>query len=129
MAERLRNLGKFTFADIAAYRFDQTRSGHLRGDRARWSVVCFYLIAQMVGAGQLIKLLFGLEYNVADLLVGILMMVYVTFGGMVRRPGCRSSRPACCSAAPRWRCCLLSSSASRRGAVRKGHGRAQAGQR
>jgi cation/acetate symporter len=46
-------------------------------------VVCFYLIAQMVGAGQLIKLLFGLDYNIAMFVVGILMMVYVTFGGMV----------------------------------------------
>ena len=82
MAERLRNLGKFTFADITAYRLDQ---GKVRTMAAISSltVVCFYLIAQMVGAGQLIKLLFGLEYNVAIFAVGILMMVYVTFGGMV----------------------------------------------
>ena len=46
-------------------------------------MVCFYLIVQMVGAGQLIQLLFGLEYNYAVVIVGILMMVYVTFGGMV----------------------------------------------
>jgi Na+(H+)/acetate symporter ActP len=46
-------------------------------------VVCFYLIAQMVGAGQLIKLLFGLDYAVALVVVGALMMVYVTFGGMI----------------------------------------------
>ena len=82
MAERLRNLGKFTFADIASYRLDQTR---IRTFAAFGSltVVCFYLIVQMVGAGQLIQLLFGLEYNVAVVLVGVLMMVYVTFGGMV----------------------------------------------
>ncbi len=82
MAERLRNLGKFTFSDITAYRLDQ---GKVRTMAAVSSltVVCFYLIAQMVGAGQLIKLLFGLEYNVAIFAVGILMMVYVTFGGMV----------------------------------------------
>ncbi|MGB4065920.1 MAG: cation acetate symporter [Azonexus sp.] len=82
MAERLRNLGKFTFSDITAYRLDQ---GKVRTMAAISSltVVCFYLIAQMVGAGQLIKLLFGLEYNVAIFAVGILMMVYVTFGGMV----------------------------------------------
>lgn len=82
MAERLRNLGKFTFSDITAYRLDQ---GKVRTMAAISSlvVVCFYLIAQMVGAGQLIKLLFGLEYNVAIFSVGILMMVYVTFGGMV----------------------------------------------
>ncbi|MBK9782790.1 MAG: cation acetate symporter [Betaproteobacteria bacterium] len=82
MAERLRNLGKFTFSDITAYRLDE---GKVRTMAAISSltVVCFYLIAQMVGAGQLIKLLFGLEYNVAIFAVGILMMVYVTFGGMV----------------------------------------------
>ena len=82
MAERLRNLGKFTFSDITAYRLDQ---GKVRTMAAVSSltVVCFYLIAQMVGAGQLIKLLFGLDYNVAIVAVGLLMMVYVTFGGMV----------------------------------------------
>jgi cation/acetate symporter len=81
MAERLRNLGKFTFADIASYRLDQSR---IRTFAAFGSltVVCFYLIVQMVGAGQLIQLLFGLEYNYAVGIVGILMMVYVTFGGM-----------------------------------------------
>ena len=82
MAERLRNLGKFTFADIASYRLDQSR---IRTFAAFGSltVVCFYLIVQMVGAGQLIQLLFGLEYNMAVVCVGLLMMVYVTFGGMV----------------------------------------------
>ncbi|TXG86871.1 MAG: cation acetate symporter [Rhodocyclaceae bacterium] len=81
IAERLRNLGKFTFADIASYRLDQNR---IRTFAAVGSltVVCFYLIVQMVGAGQLIQLLFGLEYNTAVAVVGILMMVYVTFGGM-----------------------------------------------
>ena len=81
MAERLRNLGKFTFADIASYRLDQNR---IRTFAAIGSltVVCFYLIVQMVGAGQLIQLLFGLDYNTAVTVVGILMMVYVTFGGM-----------------------------------------------
>ncbi len=81
LAERLRNLGKFTFADVAAFRFQQmpvrvfAASGTL-------VVVAFYLIAQMVGAGQLIKLLFGLEYWIAVVIVGALMMVYVLFGGM-----------------------------------------------
>ena len=81
LAERLRNLGKFTFADVAAFRFEQTpvrvfaASGTL-------VVVAFYLIAQMVGAGQLIKLLFGLDYMYAVVIVGVLMMVYVLFGGM-----------------------------------------------
>ncbi|MCK6413418.1 MAG: cation acetate symporter [Azonexus sp.] len=81
MAERLRNLGKFTFADVAAYRFKQTP---IRAFAATGTlvVVAFYLIAQMVGAGQLIKLLFGLEYWMAVVIVGALMMVYVLFGGM-----------------------------------------------
>ncbi|MBL8337794.1 MAG: cation acetate symporter [Rhodoferax sp.] len=81
MAERLRNLGKFTFADVAAFRFKQ---GPVRIFAASGTlvVVAFYLIAQMVGAGQLIKLLFGLEYWIAVVIVGALMMVYVLFGGM-----------------------------------------------
>jgi cation/acetate symporter len=81
MAERLRNLGKFTFADVAGYRFD---AGPIRTFAASGSlvVVAFYLIAQMVGAGQLIKLLFGLEYHYAVVLVGAIMMIYVLFGGM-----------------------------------------------
>ena len=81
MAEKLRNLGKFTFADVAAYRFRQTP---IRAFAASGTlvVVAFYLIAQMVGAGQLIKLLFGLDYGYAVVIVGVLMMVYVLFGGM-----------------------------------------------
>jgi cation/acetate symporter len=81
MAERLRNLGKFTFADVAGYRFQQTP---IRAFAASGTlvVVAFYLIAQMVGAGSLIKLLFGLDYWIAVVLVGALMMVYVLFGGM-----------------------------------------------
>ena len=81
MAERLRNLGKFTFADVAGYRFQQTP---IRAFAASGTlvVVAFYLIAQMVGAGQLIKLLFGLDYAYAVVIVGVLMMVYVLFGGM-----------------------------------------------
>ena len=81
MAERLRNLGKYTFADVAAYRFQQ---GPIRifAASGTLAVVSFYLIAQMVGAGQLIKLLFGLDYEVAVVIVGIMMMIYVLFGGM-----------------------------------------------
>lgn len=81
MAERLRNLGKFTFADVAGYRFQQAP---IRAFAASGTlvVVAFYLIAQMVGAGQLIKLLFGLDYWLAVVIVGALMMVYVLFGGM-----------------------------------------------
>ena len=81
LAERLRNLGKFTFADVAGYRFKQTP---IRAFAASGTlvVVAFYLIAQMVGAGQLIKLLFGLDYWMAVVIVGALMMIYVLFGGM-----------------------------------------------
>jgi cation/acetate symporter len=81
MAERLRNLGKFTFADVAAFRFKQAPV-RIFAASGTLVVVAFYLIAQMVGAGQLIKLLFGLEYWVAVVIVGALMMVYVLFGGM-----------------------------------------------
>ena len=81
IAERLRNLGKFTFADVASYRLAQ---GPVRIFAATGAliVVIFYLIGQMVGAGQLIKLLFGLDYITAVIVVGALMMIYVTFGGM-----------------------------------------------
>jgi cation/acetate symporter len=81
MAERLRNLGKFTFADVAAFRFQQTPI-RIFAASGTLVVVAFYLIAQMVGAGQLIKLLFGLEYYIAVIIVGALMMIYVLFGGM-----------------------------------------------
>lgn len=82
IAERLRNLGKYTFADVASYRLGQTQ---IRSLSACGSlvVVAFYLIAQMVGAGKLIQLLFGLDYHVAVILVGILMCLYVLFGGML----------------------------------------------
>ncbi|KAB2967082.1 cation acetate symporter [Zoogloea sp.] len=82
MAERLRNLGKFTFADITSYRLNQNKVRTMAAVSSL-TVVCFYLVAQMVGAGQLIKLLFGLDYTIALFVVGALMMVYVTFGGMV----------------------------------------------
>jgi cation/acetate symporter len=81
LAERLRNLGKFTFADVAAFRFAQ-KPVRIFAASGTLVVVAFYLIAQMVGAGQLIKLLFGLEYWMAVVIVGALMMVYVLFGGM-----------------------------------------------
>ncbi len=81
LAERLRNLGKFTFADVASFRFSQTPV-RVFAATGTLVVVAFYMIAQMVGAGQLIKVLFGLEYTYAVILVGILMMMYVLFGGM-----------------------------------------------
>ena len=81
IAEKFRNLGKFTFADITAYRLDAKPIRVISAISAL-SVIVFYLIAQMVGAGQLIQVLFGLPYGVAVVLVGILMICYVVFGGM-----------------------------------------------
>ncbi len=82
IAEPLRNLGKYTFADVASYRL---RQGPIRTLAAFGSIttVILYLIAQIVGSGKLIQLLFGLQYEVAVILVGVLMVLYVTFGGML----------------------------------------------
>ena len=82
IAERLRNLGKYTFADVASYRLGQ-KEIRILSACGSLVVVAFYLIAQMVGAGKLIQLLFGLDYLVAVVLVGILMMLYVLFGGLL----------------------------------------------
>jgi cation/acetate symporter len=82
MAERLRNLGRFTFADVASYRLQQ-RPVRILAASGTLTVVAVYLIAQMVGAGQLIKLLCGLESTYAVIIVGVLMIMYVTFGGML----------------------------------------------
>jgi cation/acetate symporter len=82
IAEPLRNLGKFTFTDVVAFRLRQApvRVAAAAGSLA---VVAFYLIAQMVGAGNLIRLLFGLSYEVAVVIVGLVMLAYVLFGGMI----------------------------------------------
>ena len=82
IAEPLRNLGKFTFADVASFRLSQTPV-RVMAACGTLVTVAFYLIAQMVGAGTLIKLLFGLDYWLAVVIVGVLMIAYVTFGGMV----------------------------------------------
>ena len=82
MSERLRNLGKYTFTDVAAYRFKQTPVRVLAAFGSI-AVVILYLIAQMVGAGKLIELLFGLDFDYAVVMVGILIIAYVTFGGML----------------------------------------------
>lgn len=82
MSERLRNLGKFTFADVAAYRFKQTPIRVLSAFGGI-AVVILYLIAQMVGAGKLIELLFGVDFEYAVVLVGMLIIAYVSFGGML----------------------------------------------
>lgn len=82
IAERLRNLGKFTFADVASFRLGQRQIRTLSAVGSL-CVVSLYLIAQMVGSGKLIQLLFGLPYSYAVVLVGILMVLYVTMGGML----------------------------------------------
>lgn len=82
IAERLRNLGRYTFADVASYRLQQKPIRTLSACGSL-VVVALYLIAQMVGAGKLIQLLFGLNYHMAVILVGILMVLYVLFGGML----------------------------------------------
>ncbi len=81
MAEKLRNLGRFTFGDVASFRFAPIPVRSFAAV-STLVVVLFYLIAQMVGAGQLIRLLFGLPYEVAVMIVGVLMILYVLFGGM-----------------------------------------------
>ena len=82
LAERLRNLGKYTFTDAVSFRLQALpiRSLAACGTLA---VVILYLIAQMVGAGKLIQILFGLDYSIAVSIVGVLMICYVTFGGML----------------------------------------------
>lgn len=82
IAERLRNLGKYTFADVVSYRLEQVPI-RITAAFSTLVVALLYLMAQMVGAGKLIELLFGISYLQAVLLVGILMMLYVTFGGML----------------------------------------------
>jgi cation/acetate symporter len=82
IAEPLRNLGKYTFADVASFRLGQTETRILAACGSLVTVA-FYLIAQMVGAGKLIQILFGLDYWMAVVIVGVLMIIYVTFGGML----------------------------------------------
>lgn len=82
IAEQLRNLGKYTFADVVAYRLRQRQIRTAAATGALITVL-LYLIAQMVGAGSLIKLLFGIPYEIAVIIVGALMIAYVLFGGML----------------------------------------------
>jgi cation/acetate symporter len=82
IAEPLRNLGKYTFADVVAYRLNQ-KPVRVAAAIGTLAVVTFYLIAQMVGAGELIKLLFGIDYEIAEVIVAGVMMAYVIFGGMI----------------------------------------------
>lgn len=82
IAEPLRNLGKYTFADVVALRLKQAPV-RIAAAIGTLSTVVFYLIAQMVGAGGLIKLMFGLSYETAIIIVGAAMIAYVLFGGML----------------------------------------------
>lgn len=82
ISEQLRNLGKYTFADVTAYRLRQ-KPVRILAALGSIAVVILYLIAQMVGSGKLIEILFGLDYEYAVILVGALMVMYVAFGGML----------------------------------------------
>ena len=82
LAERMRNAGKFTIADVLAFRLRE-RPARTAAALGTLAVVAFYLIAQMVGAGVLIQALVGIDFPIAVLLTGIFMLCYVVFGGMV----------------------------------------------
>ena len=82
VAEPLRNLGKFTFADVVAFRLRQ-KPVRIAAAIGGILTVLFYTIAQMVGSGALIKLMFGLKYEYAEIIVGAVMLAYVLFGGML----------------------------------------------
>jgi cation/acetate symporter len=82
VAEPLRNLGKYTFADVVAFRLKQ-KPVRIAASIGSLTTILFYLIAQMVGAGDLIKTLFGISYEWAILIVGLVMTCYVLFGGML----------------------------------------------
>ena len=82
LADRLRNLGKFTFADVICGRLEQ-KTMRIYASIAAFVSAIVYLVAQMVGAGGLIQILFGIPYNYAIALVGVLMVLYVAFGGML----------------------------------------------
>jgi cation/acetate symporter len=82
VAEPLRNLGKFTFADVVAFRLRQ-RPVRIGASVGSLMTIVFYLIAQMVGAGSLVTTLFGMPYEAAVIVVGCVMIAYVLFGGML----------------------------------------------
>ncbi|WP_425060295.1 Cation/acetate symporter ActP [Sporomusa carbonis] len=82
IAEPLRNLGKYTFSDVVAYRFSE-RPIRIASSIGSLITIIFYLVAQMVGSGSLIRLIFGLSYETALVIVGAVMMAYVLFGGML----------------------------------------------
>ncbi len=82
LAERMRNAGKFTIADVLSFRLNE-RPARLAAALGTLVVAAFYLIAQMVGAGALIEALVGINFDLAVLITGIFMLIYVIFGGML----------------------------------------------
>jgi cation/acetate symporter len=82
VAEPLRNLGKYTFADVVAFRLGQ-KPVRIAAAVGGILTVLFYTIAQMVGSGELIRLMFGISYETAEIIVGVVMLLYVLFGGML----------------------------------------------
>src|SRR5829696_4822204 len=82
IAEPVRNLGKYTFADVVAFRL---RPIPVRIAAAFGGILTllFYVLAQMVGAGNLVRLMFGISYEAAVVIVGAVMLMYVLFGGMI----------------------------------------------
>jgi cation/acetate symporter len=82
VAEPLRNLGKFTFADVVAFRL-RNRPVRIAAAIGGILTVLFYTIAQMVGSGSLVAMMFGLRYEYAEIIVGAVMLAYVLFGGML----------------------------------------------
>lgn len=82
IAEPLRNLGKFTFSDVVAYRLRQ-KPVRIASSVGSLMTIAFYLIAQMVGGGSLINKLFGISYSLSVIIVGSVMTAYVLFGGML----------------------------------------------
>jgi cation/acetate symporter len=82
LAERMRNSGKYTIADVLAFRLRE-RPARTAAALGTLAVVAFYLIAQMVGAGVLIQALVGIDFSLAVVLTGAFMLCYVVFGGMV----------------------------------------------
>ena len=82
LAERMRNAGKYTIADVLSFRLNETPA-RAAAALGTFAVVTFYLIAQMVGAGVLIEKLVGIDFSLAVIVTGVFMLCYVIFGGMV----------------------------------------------
>src|SRR6185312_9061270 len=81
-AERMRNAGKYTIADVLSFRLSETPA-RAAAALGTFAVVTFYLIAQMVGAGVLIQALVGIDFSLAVIVTGVFMLCYVVFGGMI----------------------------------------------